>query len=114
MRSMHEQRAGDEASEPDRKPSKSGAKKRIKLRKRKIGHMDGELEIKRFEATEFWKASTYVLQGGRGDAVRKAGPAEILEFGEQREDVLHAGAYGADPVREAMGEQAADELAERL
>ena len=30
MRSMHEQKAGDEANSPDRKPSKSGAKKRIK------------------------------------------------------------------------------------
>lgn len=111
---MREQRTGDEASEPDREPTKSGTKKGIKIRKSKIGHMGGELEIKRFEATEFWKASTYVLQGGRGDAVRKAGPAEILELGEQREDVLHAGAYGTDPVREATGEQAADELAKRL
>ena len=73
----------------------------------------GELEIKGFETTKFWEASAYVLQGGRGDAMRKAGSAEILEFREQRENVLHARAYGADPVREATGEHAADELPER-
>ena len=71
------------------------------------------LQIKRFEATEFWKASTDVLEGGRGDAVRKARAAEIFKLREEREDVLNARADGADPVREAAGEEAADDLTER-
>lgn len=74
----------------------------------------GELEIKGFETTKFWEASAYVLQRGRGDAMRKTRSAEILEFWEQRENVLHARAYGADLVREATREHATDELPERL
>ena len=46
--------------------------------------------------------------------MREAGPAEVLELREKRQDVLHARAYGADPVREATRKQASDELAKRL
>jgi hypothetical protein len=74
----------------------------------------GGLEIKGFETTESWKANAYVLQGGRGDAVRKARSTEILEFREKRENVFHARTYGADPVCEAMGEQETDELSKHL
>ena len=74
----------------------------------------GELEIKRLETTEFRKASSDVLQGRRVDAMREARPAEVLEFREKRQDVLHARTYGADPVREATGEQPSDERSKRL
>jgi len=53
------------------------------------------------------------LEGRRGDAVRKARAAEILELRKERQDVLYARADGADPVCEAVGEDAAGELAER-
>ena len=74
----------------------------------------GELEIKGLETTEFRKAGSDVLQGRRVDAVREARPAEILELREERQDVLHARADGADAVREAIREQPPDELAKRL
>lgn len=43
----------------------------------------------------------------------EARAAEVLELREEREDVLDARGDGADPVREAVGEHAADDLAER-
>jgi len=72
-----------------------------------------ELEIERFETAEFWEARADVLEGRRGDAMRKARAAEILKLWKERQDVLHAREDGADPVREAVGEEAASELAER-